>query len=176
MTLMSYQRPYEFMSWGELRYLKQNDDRPPPSVRTAARLMYAGAAIDACNGTLALSAYFNLVSGIVSASTMQLTPGQWHLAEAAGAGYIIVATLLRVALWLWMASKNKAGRRWARVLSTVFFVIDSLALLWVIARPVAGGGWQLLIPVTIWLIGGCAVVLLWLRESSEFFSARSRRY
>jgi hypothetical protein len=94
----------------------------------------------------------------------------------AGAGYIIVATQLRVGLWLWMASKSKAGRNWARVLSTVFFVIDSLAWVLVIGRPIPGGKWQLLFPVAISLVGVCAVVLLWQGQSSAFFGARSRRY
>jgi hypothetical protein len=176
MTLMSYRPSSDWMSWHELRALKENEDRPPLSVRNAARFMCAGAAIDAVNGILALAAYFNLVSGMVGASTLQLAPGQWHLAEAAGAGYIIVTVLLRVGVWLWMATKCSSGRRWARVLSTVFFAIDSLALVLVIGRPIPGGEWQLLFAVVIWVVGLCAVALLWRGESSEFFTARFRRY
>jgi hypothetical protein len=176
MTLMSYQPSSDWMSWDELRSLKENEDRPPLSVRNATRFMYAGAAIDAVNGIVALAAYFNLVSGIVGASTLQLAPSQWHLAEAAGAGYIIATVLLRIGLWLWMATKCSSGRRWARVLSTVFFAIDSLGLVLVSGSPISGREWQLLPPATIWLVGLCAVALLWRGESNEFFSARFRRY
>jgi hypothetical protein len=173
---MSYQPSFDWMSWDALRSLKENDGRPPPSVRNAARFMYAGAAIDVLIGFLALAVFFNLWSGMVSASALQGTPTQWHLAEASGAGFIVVIALARIGPWLWMASKCKAGRSWARVLSTVFFAIDSLALVLVIGRPILGGEWQLLFPVAIWLVGVCAVALLWQRESSEFFTAQSRRY
>jgi hypothetical protein len=169
---MSYQPPYDWMSW-DLRPLIEKD-KPPPSVRNAVSLMYAGAAIEALSATLALAAYFRLWSGMVSVSTLQLTPSQWHLAVASGAGYIIVAALIRIGMWLWMASKSRAGRRWARVLSTVCLVIDSLLLVWVIGR--LGGEWQLLSPLATWSVGVCAVALLWQRESSEFFAAQSRRY
>jgi hypothetical protein len=171
---MSYQPPYDWMSWDLSSLIEK--DQPPPSVRNAARLMYAGAAIDALTAILALAAYFRLWSGMASASTLQLTPSQWHQAMAFGAGFIIIAAVFRIGMWLWMASKSKAGRRWARVLSTVCFVIDSVALVSVIARPTPGGEWQLLFPLAIWLVGGCAVALLWQRESSEFFTAQSRRY
>ena len=173
---MSYQPPYDWMSWDDLRSLKENDGRPPPSVRNAVRLMYAGAAIDALIGILALAAFFNVWSGVVSASALQGTPTEWHLAEASGAVVIVVIVLARIGPWLWMASKCKAGRSWARVLSTVFFAIDSLALVVEIGRPIPGGAWQLLFPVAIWLVGVCAVTLLWRGESSEFFNAGSRRY
>lgn len=170
---MSYQPQFDWMAW-DLRSLAEKD-KPPPSIRNAARFMYAGAATDAVIGILSLGTLFSLWRGMADVST-QPTPSQWHLAEASGTGYIIVTTLFRMSLWLWMASKNKAGRRWARVLSTVFFVIDSLAWLLVIGRPIPGGEWQLLPPAAGSLVGVCAVALLWQRESSDFFAGRARRY
>jgi hypothetical protein len=171
---MSYQPPFDWMSW-DLRSLTEND-KPPPSIRNAVRLMWAGAAIDALTAILGLAAYFRRWSGIASASTLQITPSQWQPSVDLGAGINVVTALTRIGMWLWMASKSNAGRKWARVLSTVCFVIDSLGLVWVIGRPTLGGEWQLLFPLAIWLVGVCAVALLWQRESSEFFSAQSRRY
>ena len=171
---VSYQPPYDWMSWDLSSLIEK--DQPPPSVRNAVRFLYAGAAVEALVGILALAAYLSLWRGMASVSTLQLTPSQWHLAEASGAGYIVVVALARIGPWLWMARKCKAGRGWARVLSTVFFVLDSLSLVWVIARPIAGGEWQTLFPGAVWLVGVCALVLLWQRESSEFFTAQSSRY
>lgn len=131
--------------------------------------------MDALTGIVALAVYFNLWSGLASAYPLEPALSQLHLAEAVGAGYIIVVALLRTGMWLWMASKCKSGKRWARFLSTVCFVIESLATILVLTRPVLGGGLQLLMPVAIWLVGVCAVVLLWQGQSSEFF-ARSPRY
>jgi len=150
MTPCPYQPPFDWMSW-DLSSLTESD-KPPPSIRNAVRLMYAGSAIDALIGILALAAFFRLWSGMAGVSTLQLTPSQWHQAEAAGAGYIIVATLFRTGMWLWTASKNKTGRRWARVLSTLCFVSVSLTWVWVIGRPIPGGEWQLLPPVAGWLV------------------------
>jgi len=81
-----------------------------------------------------------------SVSTLQLTPSQWHLAETSGAGDIVVVAMTRTGMWLWIPSKRKAGRRWARILSAMCFVIDSLALVRFSARPTPIGECQLLFP------------------------------
>ncbi len=163
---MSYQPPFDWMSWDLSSRTKE--DKPPPSVRNAVRLMYAGAAIEALRLILALAAFRSLLrSDLPGVSAVQL-------AEAAGAGYIVVVFLTRIGMWLWMASRSNAGRRWARVVSTVCLVIDSLVFVEGIAR--LGVEWQILFPLAVWLVGVCAVTLLWQRESSEFFTAHSRRY
>lgn len=55
---MSYQPPLDWMSW-DLKSLTDND-KAPPSVRNAARFMFAGAAVEALVGILALAAYLSL--------------------------------------------------------------------------------------------------------------------
>jgi hypothetical protein len=166
----SYQPPSDWMSW-DLKSLTENDT-PPPSVRNAARFMCAGAGIEFLLLILTLAAYRSLVGSV---PTAELTP-QWQAGEVVGGVYIVAVGLTRIGAWLWMAVKNRAGRRWARVLSTVFFVINSLYQVLVIARPIPGGEWQILFPVALWLGGLCAIALLWQRASSEFFTARSPRY
>jgi hypothetical protein len=179
---MSYQPPFDGNWMTQNGWLTKND-KPPSSIQNAVRFMYAGAAIEVLSGILTLAIYSSLLrSGVPG---IQVTPGIWHLAEASGAGYIVVVALTRIGMWLWMASKNKAGRRWARVVSTVVLVIDSFALVKGIVQQIPVE-WQeelskfraanVLIPVAIWIVGVCAVVLLWQRESSDFYTARSQRY
>jgi hypothetical protein len=91
-----------------------------------------------------------------------------------GVGFLILGGVVGASLWLWMASKNKAGRRWARARSTVCFAIYTVLLLAIIARPVAASG--KIIPVVEWVVGLFAIMLPWRRESSDFYSARSQRY
>jgi hypothetical protein len=174
---VSYQPPSDWMTW-DLRSLAESDN-PPPSVRKATWFICAGATIEVVALVSNLAAYQSAVSHYQSALSqvygLQGLSGQLHWAEATGRIFIVVTSLARVGLWLWMASRNYAGRRWARILSTVFFVINSLALLDGIVTPI-GGDWRLLFPVSTWLVGVCAIALLWRRESGEFVNARSPRY
>ena len=134
--------------------------------------MCAGAAVEFLLLILTFAAYRSAVGSV---PTVELTP-QWQAAFGFGDVFIVAVGLTRMGAWLWMAVKNRAGRGWARVLSTVFFAINSLYQVLVIARPIPGGEWQILFPVALWLVGLCAIALLWQRESGEFFTAQSRRY
>jgi len=75
-----------------------------------------------------------------------------------------------VALWLWLAFASKQGRSWARTVGTLLFGVDTLALLLTLGSPGIGGTKG--IGVIIWLIGLVTVILLWRRQSSEYFSLR----
>jgi len=75
-----------------------------------------------------------------------------------------------VALWLWLAFASKQGRPWARTVGTVLFGVDTLALLLTLGTPGIGGTKG--IGVVIWLIGLVTVILLWRRQSSEYFALR----
>jgi hypothetical protein len=83
--------------------------QPPRSVLTAVKLMYAGAGLEVLGLVLNL-----IIVGRVGSS---------------GVFSGIVGPAVGVALWLWMATANKAGQNWARITSTVFFGLDSLFLL-----------------------------------------------
>ena len=77
-----------------------------------------------------------------------------------------------IALWLWMARANGRGRNWARILSTVLFVLATLELTYalfgfgVVFGVTALG---LIVPALTWLVGLAAVWLLWRSASSAFF-------
>ncbi len=74
-----------------------------------------------------------------------------------------VAFLVPAALWLWMARAASQGRSWARILSTVLFVLATLPL------TASRGVVQVLTVAPAWLIGLAVVWLLWRRASSAFF-------
>jgi hypothetical protein len=169
---MSYQPPFDGNWLTQNAWLTQND-KPPPSIQNAVRFIYAGAAIQALSVILDIAAVRGRIqSSLATGSATPLTASQLNTAEAVGVGFLILGGVVGASLWLWMATKNKAGRRWARVLSTVFFALFTVAVVAII--PLAVG--NKIIPVAEWLIGLVAILLLWQRESSDFYTARSQRY
>jgi hypothetical protein len=83
-----------------------------------------------------------------------------------------LSLVLPVVLWLWMAWKCRAGRPWARVLSTVLFAVATIGT--VIALAGSTGAWGLLGAIVSWFIGLAVIVLLWQRSSSFYFRAGPR--
>jgi hypothetical protein len=74
-----------------------------------------------------------------------------------------------------MAQMNKAGRNWARILSTVFFGIETIELVLGSAVPGGGGGGAArFYGILVWLIGLVAVIFLWQRQSTEYFKGAPR--
>ncbi len=171
---MSYQPPFDG-NWLGGRRDWPAFDQPPQSVQAAVKFIYAGAVIQAISVIIEIAiVHSHLQSILAKLSTTPLTPSQQHTAEVAVIGFFVVAGIIGVSAWLWMASKNNAGRRWARILSTVFFAVLSLGMIGIFAQQVTLD--SKILPVAEWLVGLVAIVLLWQRESSEFFSARSMRY
>jgi hypothetical protein len=99
-----------------------------------------------------------------------LTTAQVNSAEHVEIGLFIAGGLIGAALWLWMAQSCRAGKGWARVVSTVFFGIDTLSVL-VGAAAVQGGGLSRIYGILVWVIGLVAIILLWQRSSSDYFRA-----
>jgi hypothetical protein len=101
------------------------------------------------------------------------TVAQLNSAEHLEIGLFIASGLIGAALWLWMAQSCRAGKGWARVVSTVFFGIDTLSV-FVGAAAVQGGGLSRIYGFVVWAIGLIAIVLLWQRSSSDYFRSASR--
>jgi hypothetical protein len=144
---------------------------PPDSVLTAVKLMYAGAVVSALSLIVGVATIGSLRSALQRANP-SYTPSQLHTAEVAGVVFIVVFGLIGVGLWIWMAMANKRGANWARIVATVFFAVDTLSLLAGFARP--GALLSRLVGLLVWLIGLGAILLLWRRQSSEYFSASRR--
>ena len=143
---------------------------PPPSVVMAVRLMYAGAVVSAVSLVVGLTTVSSLRTALHK-SRPSLTPSQLHdLQNIVVVGSVVIG-LISIGLWVWMALMNKAGKSWARIVATVLFGLDTLFLLLGVAR--AGAAASSVVSILIWLIGLGTVILLWRKDSSEYFTAQS---
>jgi len=135
---MSYQPPFGGNWMTENAWFIQSRKPPPPSIQNAVRFVYAGAAIQALSVIFEIGAVrARIQSVLTTASAPPVTASQLNTYQGAGVGFLIIGGVVGASLWLWMARKNRAGRRWARTLSTVGFAIYTLGLVAVIAEPVA---------------------------------------
>ena len=146
-------------------------ERAPQSVRRAVYLMYAGAVVYLISGIVGVVSLATRAPGSPSAMHFPSGP-QWPGAVSAlGSALLYLAAVLSIVvpivLWLWMAWKCRAGRSWARVLSTVFFGLAT------VVTPASGpyGAWGLAGAILGWAVGLGAVIMLWQRSSSSYFRA-----
>jgi hypothetical protein len=137
---------------------------PPASMVTAVRLMYAGAAY-------ALVWAIGVIA--VAASIVKHHP---VVSDHRLAGAVTLAVLLcaaEIALWLGIARACRRGRSGARVAGTVLFALHTVGVLGVLASTQAGLAPAKVLTLIGWLIGLGAVVALWQRPSSAFFTAQA---
>jgi len=147
----------------------------PTSVVTAVWLMYGGAFLSL------LGMFIDLrVISQVRASDLSKHPFATHatidgINRLAGAGdlAVIIGSVLSITLWLTLAASAKKGRGWTRTVGTVLFGIDTLGFIATIGRP--GISAIKTIHLLIWLAGLLAVIFLWQRSASNFFSPRRQR-
>jgi hypothetical protein len=143
---------------------------PPASVVMAVRLMYAGAVVSAVSLIVGLATVGSLRDSLHK-SDPSLTSTQLHNLQSVVVVGSVAIGLISIGLWVWMALMNKAGKSWARIIATVLFGLDTLFLLLGLARAGAAAG--TLVSIVTWLIGLGAVIFLWRRDSSEYFTAVS---
>jgi hypothetical protein len=154
----------------------------PAPVRAAIRLMYAGAAVSAVQLIMGLA----LIIVDIKAAARGRFLGHSLTAPQMRTLVItvwIVVGLVVMALWLWMAQANGQGRNWARIVSTVLFVLATLQLRGAFTQPVSHTGFGVTVlyygstvpSIAAWLAGLAAVWLLWRPASSAFFSREAWR-
>lgn len=124
----------------------------PGSMKNAVVLMSLGAA---------LSVVFTIVNVVADRQEIAIKGSAFTF----GAGLV---GLVELALWLWMIWKVRAGRPWARILSTVFFGLTCLQFL--IVLLVGSVGARITVSV-YFIVGLVALIMLYRRESSDFFAA-----
>jgi len=101
----------------------------PQSVTRAVQVMYLGALASLVGIIIELLTRHSLRNFIRDHATRngsRLTAAQVADTYHAELVVLVVVGLIGIGLWLWMAQKNKAGKNWARITSTVFFALDTL--------------------------------------------------
>ena len=146
-------------------------ERPPapPSILKAVRLMYAGAAVSTVSLIVSLVSISSTKSQIYK-DRPNLTVSQANHLELFIITLAVVSGLLGIGLWLWMAQKNGQGHNWARILSSVLFILATVDLYGVLSQPKTVIG--LVFPVLTWLLGLGAIILLYRKESTAFIRPR----
>jgi len=151
------------------------DAPQPPSIVRAVMLMRAGAVLSIVNVLVGLATLGSLKDNI----RKQLTDNGNYTQSNFDTAYhvtiisLVVAGLLGVALWLWMAHTNGNGRKWARVVATALGALSILSFVLVLGQGQASTLSVVLSALTA-LLAISILVLLWRRESTEFYLARSR--
>jgi ABC-type uncharacterized transport system permease subunit len=128
--------------------------------------MYVGAGLEVLSLIVALATIGSLKSTIFREHP-QYTSAQLHTAEVAGTLPLAVGALITIGLWLWMARANGKGKNWARILSAVFFGINTLDLATSIAVAHAVG--TLIVGIVIWFVGLGTIMLIFSKESRPFY-------
>jgi hypothetical protein len=146
-------------------------ERPaaPPSVLNAVKLMYVGAAVSTVSLVISLINIGGTKDAIRKAKP-SYTAAQVNQLNTFIITLAVVSGVIGVALWLWMARANSQGRNWARIVSSVLFGLATLDVFGVLRQPKTAIG--LVFPVLIWLVGLSVIILLWRRDSTEFFKPR----
>ena len=108
----------------------------PAPVRTAVKLMYAGAAVSTVALIISLASIGDIKSYHLRWNDHSLTAAQLSQWRPLIITVAIVGGLFVPALWLWMARANGRGRDWARIVSTVLFGWATLDLPTVFGTPI----------------------------------------
>jgi hypothetical protein len=144
----------------------------PATIANAVKLMYVGAVLGLV-GTLLTFTQTDAIRDAIEEDNTSLSASEIDTAVNVAIGSTIVAGLIGVGLWVWMAVKNGQGRSWARVVATVLGGINILFTLF----GLAGNGTTavtLLFSVLSIALAGVILYLLYRPESSRFYDFRSR--
>ena len=145
---------------------------PPRPVRTAVLLMYTGAALSAVS-LIVTVLNFHAIERVIRNASSTLTAQQVHNDAIVAVTIAVVESLIAIGLWLLMAWGNKNGQSWARITATVLFGLNTILLLLSFTR--AAASLSLAFSVLVWLVGLGAILLLWRKESSQYFALTGPR-
>jgi hypothetical protein len=144
----------------------------PQSMRRASRFMFGGAAVTAAWGV------FLVIVTAVNNEQLSTTGGT----KAASSGqilggviYDVLVTIILVAAWVLMARMNQQGKKWARITSSVLFLVwsfETYLTVGSIDRSVLVVV-DAVVVILIWLAGFGALFSLWRPESSDFYRSAS---
>ena len=136
----------------------------PSSLTTAARLMYAGAGLSALGA----------IVGLATVHEVQVIAAQQLAARGAvgpAVAILLIHGVIGTALWFCLARETRRGRRRARGWATAIFCIATVSGISVDAHALSTGPTQAFGGIE-WVIGLCAVILLWNRPSRSYYAAQ----
>jgi hypothetical protein len=147
----------------------------PPKVHTAVRLMYAGFAVTALDVVLSLVALGRYthdanIAKKIGATAAQGTANQ--MADAIAIG--LIADLLGLACWAWLAVATRRGNGWTRIAGAVLLGIYSICTLTVVFGTKRDPG-AVLTTIVVWSLGVATVIPLFSEQARDFFYAWRKR-
>jgi hypothetical protein len=149
---------------GSANWITEPPSRPP-SVATAVKLMYVGAALTVVRvivSIVSLTSTLVTRSGYATSQAHSITTHDILLNSAGG--------LIAVGVWLWMARESAVGRSWTRTLALVLFGLFTLGTL--ITLWTQGLG-LIMLGLLNWLVALAATICMRRRDAAQYF-AQSR--
>jgi hypothetical protein len=175
--MMTYQ-PYP--TGGGSNQMAAGERPPQPStLRNAVRLMWVGAGL-ALIGVIITLAFTSKIKSAVTTAALKanatnradgktssiLSASQIHTLANATVVLLAVFGVVGVLLWAWMAWANNRGSNWARIVATVLFALNTIALILEFGRASIS-----IIAILLgWLVGLGAIILLWRRETTAYIA------
>ena len=152
-------------------------DVPQPGpIQLAVRLMWTGAAVSVISlivGLATLGDAKDQIRDDLVKDDPNVSQSTIDAAYAIGIAFIVVLGGLGLLAWLWMAWKNGQGRTWARIVATVLGGLNVVVMLLSLVAPNAEAA-ALVFSLINLVLAIAILVLLWRKESSDFYTARSR--
>jgi|SRR5947208_218248 len=143
-------------------------EQPPFSVRTAVRLMYAGAVLSAIDLIVTLATAGQL-RHLIHVARPGLSAAKLDGAVHAQIASSIAIWLITIAFWVVMARTNQAGRGWARTVATVLCALSTVSFVEALVQPASLLSKLFFAP--LWLAGVAATVFLWRPDTSAYIRA-----
>lgn len=147
----------------------------PPSIAMAVKLMWAGALLSLISLIITVATKGQLHDQIQKQLNKQgksLSPSDVDTAVNVGIAVGVVLGAIGIALWLFMAWANGKGKSWARIVATVLAALYIVSFLVNAASGQMTGASMVLSILTL-LVAIGTLVMLWRKDSSEFYRAQS---
>ena len=154
----------------------------PPKMHTAIRLMYAGFVVTALDVVLSLlvvgrythdaNVAKNAAAAASGTAAAAVETTIWHNQNTMAGAMVIalIADLLGLACWAWIAVAARRGHGWTRIAGTVLLAIYSVCVLFVLLGTHRDPAPQLT-TVVVWALGVAAVIPLWSQQARDFYRA-----
>ena len=143
----------------------------PQPIKQAVMLMRVGAVLSVLSLIAALATIGSIKDMVRQAGVDSGTPmSESTVNTAATAGLVaaVIFGLLGAGLWLWMASANGKGKKWARIVATVFFVVSVLSIVSNLAQG-STPALSLILGLVSLVLDAYIIFLLYKKESTAFY-------